>query len=178
MEKSTNAKGSLLVAVQTSCRKDGNDRGIVCSYGLRQLFGVAADCMIGLLWIYSGSIHLYNPFAFYESIEGYQFGLPVVSTVVASYLPWLQITLGVCLVSGVLLWVARIASLALLQALAFVQIFVYIRGIETSCGCFGDFSSTISISSIMIAEGLVTISLLQLVNTVLSGIPRKEATQP
>lgn len=81
-----------------------------------------------------------DPRAFQDAIASYHLLPRLPAAVVAVWLPWLEITLAVAL------WLPRFrrttaAMLAMLCAVFLVALVqAWLRGIDITCGCFGDAS--------------------------------------
>jgi uncharacterized membrane protein YphA (DoxX/SURF4 family) len=89
------------------------------------------------IFLTSGYIKLQSPLQFAAAITGYKLVPDALVFPLANYLPWLEIALGVLLLSGwKIRWVAVGASLLLLGFISVLTI-TYLRGIEADCGCFG-----------------------------------------
>ncbi len=113
------------------------------------------------VFIYSGYVKANETLQFAVAISGYQlvperFVLPI-----ATYFPWMEIALGLLILSG---WKIRWSSAAASGLLLFFIVLLSVtllRGIETNCGCFG-FSDRISWKTI-VRDGSFIIPALFLV---------------
>lgn len=118
----------------------------------------AVELFLGIIWIWSGLIHLSNPFAFVQAVDGYRLSSESVTIGVAVFLPWLQLVVGISLTVGIFQRGVRLCSAIMFQTLAIIQFVAFVHGIETSCGCFGDSGSKISLFSIGLTQSLALIS--------------------
>lgn len=95
---------------------------------------------LGALFLYAGFTKLYpreHQFLFELAVSAYQI-LPVWGViVVARALPWMEVALGVLLVSGWKLRYTSIFGALLLGGFMVAMTITYARGIEADCGCFG-----------------------------------------
>ena len=96
----------------------------------------ASRFFLASLFLYSGYVKLQATLQFAATITGYK--LVPVSLVLplAQYLPWVEIALGILLLTG---WKIRYISLfttGLLALFIAVLTITWLRGIEANCGCF------------------------------------------
>jgi uncharacterized membrane protein YphA (DoxX/SURF4 family) len=96
-------------------------------------------CRLGLagIFLYSGYVKLQAPLEFAAAIMGYQLVPAKLIYPVAEYFPWLEIALGILLLTGFKIRWAGIASAALIAFFIVILTITYARGIEADCGCFG-----------------------------------------
>lgn len=94
------------------------------------------------LFIYAGAVKAGNPMAFWKDVQAYRLLPENAALAVAFYLPWLEIFCGLALLTP---WLCR-PSLAILTGLMIVFITAlasgWLRGIDLTCGCFGQPTST------------------------------------
>lgn len=96
-----------------------------------------ARLFLAVLFIYAGYAKLREPFLFEIAVDSYQLLPPWGVIAVARTLPWLEMALGVLLLSGWKLpYFAAFTALLLGFFLALMAI-SYARGVEATCGCFG-----------------------------------------
>ena len=94
---------------------------------------------IGALFIYAGAIKVADPARFFNDLQNYDL-LPwrTASAALAFYLPWLEIVSGV----GMAVPRFRAGAGVILSGLLVVFIgalaFAWARGLNISCGCFGE----------------------------------------
>jgi uncharacterized membrane protein YphA (DoxX/SURF4 family) len=101
-----------------------------------RLFGILLRMALGLVFLAAAWDKIVDPMAFAKIIRNYQILPEVAVAAVALTLPWIEVVVGMCLVTG---FVARGASLSaslmmavFLTAMAWAQH----KGIATQCGCF------------------------------------------
>jgi uncharacterized membrane protein YphA (DoxX/SURF4 family) len=100
--------------------------------------------ILRILFIYSGYSklppgHIFDPpLQFMFAISGYKLPIPESLIMpIATYLPWIEIALGVALLIG---WKIRLFAgmiTALLLFFIVLLVVTYSRGIDANCGCFG-----------------------------------------
>lgn len=116
------------------------------------LFNLAVcivEGVVGSVFVYSGLIHLVNPYLFAFQIAGYEL-LPLALVLpVAFLLPGLMTVCGVCLV----LRNKPLVSLRILCGLSFLfsfaQIYALVFDLEINCGCFGFSSNPITATTVL-----------------------------
>lgn len=96
----------------------------------------------GGLFVFAGGIKLMNPKMFALDIQSLRILPPGMADTIAPglayFVPWLEITVGVALVLG--FWAREAALLLSLMVTSFTIALtsVILRGMNVSCGCFGD----------------------------------------
>jgi uncharacterized membrane protein YphA (DoxX/SURF4 family) len=118
-------------------------------------------CVLAGVFIYSGYVKAQATLQFAVAITGYKLVPESLILPLATYLPWIEIALGVFLLIG---WKIRYFSLATAGLLLFfivILLITYYRGIEANCGCFG-FGDRISLKTIA-RDGLFLIPAVFLV---------------
>ena len=88
------------------------------------------------IFLYSGYVKIQEPLQFAVAISGYKLVPENLIFPLATYLPWLEVALGLGILIG---WKIRYFSLAAAALLLFFIVVLTItisRGIEANCGCF------------------------------------------
>jgi uncharacterized membrane protein YphA (DoxX/SURF4 family) len=104
-------------------------------------------CILAAIFLYSGYVKVQAPLQFASAISGYKLFPENFVFPIATYFPWVEIALGLLLLSG---WKIRYVSLAATGLLLFFTAMLtitYFRGIEANCGCFS-FNDRISLKTI------------------------------
>jgi prepilin-type processing-associated H-X9-DG protein len=143
-----------------------NDESAHADTGSRALrwtgvFERLAAPAVGLLLVASAFSHLGNPYYFLSTVYSYQLVGVGAGRWVALVVPYLQLTVGACLL--VRLVVAEAYCLGAVMFLGFVvaQTVALQNGLEISCGCFGgDITVKVGAQSIMIAAGSALVCIL------------------
>ena len=130
-------------------------------HSLTRSAGTITRIAIGVVFILSGVGKLRSPYIFLANIYEYQLVGPEQGLAVAALLPWFEILIGICLVSGFMVGGALLG--VILSCLVFVaaQMSVIERGLAINCGCFGGEGKTM-VGVISILRTL-TIALLSTV---------------
>jgi len=93
---------------------------------------------VGLVFAYAGYNKVLDTETFVSSLLTYELFPHRVASLLAQYLPWLEVLIGLCLISGILRKGGEVLAWLLLAAF-FVSIGqAWIRGLSIDCGCFGE----------------------------------------
>lgn len=98
------------------------------------------DLIVGAIFIYAGTIKALDPVQFAHDIDNYKILPWTVGVGLAFYLPWLEIFCGLGLIfrrfySGALSILIALAAIFLIATIA-----AKARGLDITCGCFGQAS--------------------------------------
>jgi len=100
--------------------------------------------IIGGILIYAAFSKIVHPQEFYLSVLEYHLVGDTLSKIVALWLPWIEVLVGVGVLGGI--WFLpnlRLAQL-LFAGFTIILIVTLFRGIHTDCGCFGTAGGRIS----------------------------------
>jgi uncharacterized membrane protein YphA (DoxX/SURF4 family) len=92
---------------------------------------------IGCMFIYSSLPKIRHPYDFLSSVYSYELVGPKLGMFVAMTLPWLEVIVGVCLVGGVFVSGALLASMAMAAMFTVVLSSAMYHNLNITCGCFG-----------------------------------------
>ena len=106
----------------------------------------------GLLLLGSAYAHAFHPYRLASSIQDYRLLPGVLVPLLAAVLPVLQVTLALAMLAVPALrrMAAKLAAV-LFAVFVVAQSLVLVRGLEISCGCFGDDASKVGWKTIAIA---------------------------
>jgi len=93
---------------------------------------------LGCMFIMSSVPKIQRPYEFLGSIYGYELVGPNLGVLVAMVLPWVELLAGVCLVGGVFVGGALLASIGMGVLFTFVLCSALYRHLDISCGCFSN----------------------------------------
>jgi len=118
-----------------------------------RLAGIALGCM----FVYSSLPKIRHPYEFLCSVYDYEFVGPQVGMLTAMILPWLELLVGLCLIGGIWLAGALLAStgLGLLFSIALGS--ALYRGLKISCGCFSTSRAEVIDYSTLVRAGLILV---------------------
>ncbi len=118
-------------------QKRGLRRGIIDG------LAIVARLAIGCIFIASSIAKLRQPFDFLSSVYNYELVGPGIGVVVAMVLPWLELFVGICLVGGIFITGAFLASIAMYALFSVALVSALWRGLEISCGCLDPTDPTV-----------------------------------
>jgi uncharacterized membrane protein YphA (DoxX/SURF4 family) len=91
---------------------------------------------LGCLFLWSSLPKIRQPYDFLSDVYEYELVGPKLGMLTAMTLPWLELLVGVCLVGGIFVSGALLASIEMAAMFTFVLASALYRGLEISCGCF------------------------------------------
>ncbi|MEW5902214.1 MAG: MauE/DoxX family redox-associated membrane protein [Acidobacteriota bacterium] len=115
--------------------------------------------VVGAVFVWAGILKIAGPLDFAQNIENYRFFPRGLVFPIALILPWIEVVSGAFLIVG---FFKRSAALLLALLLAgFIGLvgLALLRGIDTSCGCFGSFSRKADLNLILADVGLLYFAL-------------------
>jgi uncharacterized membrane protein YphA (DoxX/SURF4 family) len=122
---------------------------------------------IGCMFIYSSLPKIRHPYDFLSSVYSYELVGPKLGMFVAMTLPWLEVIVGVCLVGGVFISGALLASMAMSAMFTFVLGSALYQNLDITCGCFGASSTEIiGISTLLRAVIIGLLSMIAYVGAI------------
>lgn|GEM_PF-5985737 len=92
---------------------------------------------LGCLLLLSALTKLQSPYSFLATLDQYELVGPKLAVAVAAVLPFLELTVGACLITGFALRSTWILAVVLFAIFLFATTSVAYRGLRTTCGCFG-----------------------------------------
>ena len=107
-------------------------------------FALVVRLGLGVMFIASSLPKIRLPYAFLSDVYGYELVGPKMGVLVAMVLPWLELLVGVCLVGGIFVGGALLASSGLGMMFTFVLASALYRRLDISCGCFSSAAGKIS----------------------------------
>ncbi|MFI4859762.1 MAG: MauE/DoxX family redox-associated membrane protein, partial [Phycisphaerales bacterium JB063] len=108
----------------------------------------------------SGCLKIAEPFHFMSDLMGYDIIPSAWIPYVAGLLPWIEIVVGLALLTGTFLGGGVLVSLFLMFGFIFFQASALIRGLDVTCGCFGTSSLSDSVSGWTLARTLGLAALI------------------
>lgn len=111
------------------------------------IFLATCRIAVGLVLVYSSLPKILHPYAFLDGIYKYEILGRSMGLAAAIIIPWLELLLALCLLAGVCLLGAMLATCILMVGYTFASISVIWRGLPVGCACFGnggDFASRVN----------------------------------
>lgn len=140
-------------------------------------FDWVARLLVGGIFVWSGAAHLANPYYFLSTVYQYELTTAPIGALIASYLPFLELVLAVCLLGGLCRRPTWIVTAALLLTFVAVQGSALARGLRISCGCFGpEINRPVDATSISFTAGLAVLSICSAVLACRSSNPDAAST--
>lgn len=132
------------------------------------IFTLVVRLGLGCLFLWSSLPKIRQPYDFLSSVYDYQLVGPKLGMLTAMTLPWLELLVGLCLLGGIFVSGALLASIAMAGMFTFVLGWALYRGLEISCGCFGAGMEVISYFVLIRALVILLLSLSAYIGAVLS----------
>ena len=111
-----------------------------------------ARWVLGIVFIYASYDKILHPHAFAIMVNNYQLLPGELVNLTALLLPWLELFMGICLVTGWLMHGTVIVSNVLLFTFTVVLFYNIHRGLDINCGCFSTSPEEMSASMFTIAR--------------------------
>jgi len=108
------------------------------------LSALACRLILAIIFFYAGIEKIADPGEFAVAIYNYQLLPDIAVNALAVILPWLEIIIATCLVTGFYVRGAALISSALFLTFATALTINLLRGLDISCGCFGASSGNIN----------------------------------
>ncbi len=97
---------------------------------------LAARLLLGAVFLYASLDKIAHPAAFAQDVYNYQILPDALVHLAALVLPWLELFLGLCLITGFWLPGSVLAANGLLVVFVGALAFNAARGLDIHCGCF------------------------------------------
>jgi uncharacterized membrane protein YphA (DoxX/SURF4 family) len=108
------------------------------------LSSLACRLILAIIFFYASIEKIADPGEFAVAIYNYQLLPDIAVNVLAVILPWLEIIIATCLLTGFYVRGAALISSALFLTFATALTINLLRGLDISCGCFGASSGNIN----------------------------------
>lgn len=118
---------------------------------------LAARLLLGCLFIMTGLSKLRNPASFGDDIVEYQLLSRRLSHVLAYFLPFMELVLGLCCLLGLVLPVMTVAIILLLFVFTGAVAINLSRGRRIHCHCFG--GSSTQISPLVVGRNVILLAI-------------------
>ncbi|MCX5645397.1 MAG: hypothetical protein NTZ17_12090 [Phycisphaerae bacterium] len=125
---------------------------------LLSAFVLAVRLGLGFMFIVSSVPKIRQPYMLLGSVYGYELVGPKMGVLVAMVLPWAELFAGVCLVGGIFVGGALLASLGMGVLFTFVLGSALWRQLDISCGCFSSSAGKISYLTLIRAIVITVLS--------------------
>jgi putative oxidoreductase len=140
-------------------------------------FTLVVRLALGCLFLYSSLPKIRQPYDFLSSVYNYELVGPKLGVFVAMTLPWLELLVGVCLVGGIFVSGALLASIGMSAMFTFVIAFALYQGLEISCGCFSTSAKGVVSYTTLIRTFLILLfSIAAYIGVVVPPIEKKPSS--
>jgi hypothetical protein len=110
---------------------------------------LAFRIVVGAVFIWAGGLKIASPLDFARDIENYRFFPRDLVFIIAIVLPWVEVVGGIFLIAGFFKRSSALLLALLLAGFMGLVGLALLRGIDTSCGCFGSLSRKADLSLIL-----------------------------
>lgn len=117
---------------------------------------------LGIIFLYAGIEKIIAPREFAVAIYNYRLLPDWPVNMLAVILPWLELSVAACLISGIYVRGAALLSALLFLIFAVALATNLIRGLDISCGCFGGSGGNINWLYLLRDTSLLGMSLVVL----------------
>jgi uncharacterized membrane protein YphA (DoxX/SURF4 family) len=124
---------------------------------------------VGGVFIWAGVLKVGDPLGFAQTVKNYQAFPHDLIFVIALVLPWVEVLCGAGLIAGVLKRSSAFIAAVLLAGFIALVGSALLRGIDTSCGCFGSLSRRADLGLML----MDTVLLLMAVSVFAAAGPKK-----
>jgi uncharacterized membrane protein YphA (DoxX/SURF4 family) len=126
--------------------------------------------LLGLLLLWSGLQKIMFPYTIVANVYQYELFDRQAGVILAIAVPWLEVVLGVCLISGICLSGSLCLAVGLTSSFVVMQSSALHRHIRVRCGCFGVSAvDEVSWNTIAVAAAMAIAATASLCVLVFSG---------
>jgi putative oxidoreductase len=101
-------------------------------------FGCFATLLFGALFLWSGLIKVLDPLSFTDAVRNFRIVGDPYTVLVAMWIPWVEIIAGVAVMFDRWQRAGAAILVGALLVFTFAVILAWVRGLDISCGCFGE----------------------------------------
>jgi uncharacterized membrane protein YphA (DoxX/SURF4 family) len=164
----------------SDAKKIYKTRSVISTGNLEPVIFIFARLLMGVVFLYASYDKILNPGDFAQIVYNYQILPDSLINITALVLPWSELILGICLISG--FWLRGAALLGAVLMTTFTAALAYneIRGLDVACGCFTTNGSAGPANLLTIIRDLVLLAIslyIALRVLFLSGQNKKPSTE-
>lgn len=101
-----------------------------------KVVGTVLRVVLGLIFLVAAWDKIADPMAFAKIVRNYQILPDTLIAGVALVLPWIEVVVGMCLLTGFLSRGASISAALMMAVFLAAMAWAQHKGISTQCGCF------------------------------------------
>ena len=124
--------------------------------------------IVGGVFVWAGALKIAGPLDFAQSVKNYQVFSHNLAFFIAVTLPWVEVLSGGLLILGLLKRPSALLISLMLAGFIVLVALALLRGIDTSCGCFGSLNRKADLS-LLLADGLLLFFSLSVLKGRLPG---------
>lgn len=103
---------------------------------IKQILSFLFRSIVGFVFLYAGVGKIVEPNSFAKEILNYKLIGEELSRIIAIFLPWLEVIIGIFLIFGIRLKTTSFISSVLLIGFTLGVLSAMLRGLNINCGCF------------------------------------------
>ncbi|HUT30135.1 MAG TPA: MauE/DoxX family redox-associated membrane protein [Sedimentisphaerales bacterium] len=115
---------------------------------------------LGIMFLVGSIPKIRQPYDFLGSVYKFEIVGPNLGLLVASVLPWLELFLGICLISGVFISGSLLITIGLSMMFGVLISSTVIRGLDISCDCFGPSQDKVSYVTIARSGSIILTAII------------------
>lgn len=101
-----------------------------------KILGILARMALGIVFLAAAWDKIVDPMAFAKIIRNYQLLPDMAVAGVALTLPWIEVVVGMCLITGFVARGASVSACLMMAVFLSAMAWAWHKGIATQCGCF------------------------------------------
>jgi putative oxidoreductase len=117
---------------------------------------------IAALLLYAGFVKVADRGAFAGQIDNYRLVEPTTATILAAYIPWLELVLGTALLFRRMYLASLLLATMLMLLFSVALARAWHRGLDIACGCFGSTQITTATGAPLLRNVLILAALVVL----------------
>ena len=121
----------------------------------KQILSIGIRLALAAVFIYAGVPKILNPAGFAENINNYRLFPYFLVSATALILPWLEVVIGIALISGIYLRGSSLLVMVLNGVFIVLIASAMLRGLDIDCGCFSTSGNGAQVGFLRIFEDLI-----------------------
>lgn len=127
---------------------------------IRNFLSKIPSWVVGIVFVQSALSKIYSPYSFLTIIYGYEIVTPTQGLFIAHTLPWLELTLGMLLLSQSFLRMAWLLATTMLAVFVVARLTVISAGLSIPCGCYGINEDIVNWQNTSVTIALLIVSVI------------------
>jgi len=172
----TNGINSTMTTIETVQDKLNDDWSLFRKIG--KVLPMIPAWIVGIVFVQSALIKIYSPYSFLAIIYGYEIVSPFQGLLIAYTLPWIELTLGIMLLSQSFLKIAWLFATLMFSIFVVARLIVISAGLNIPCGCYGFNDDPVNWQNTSITIALLVVSAISLFQSWTARHCSKEIRHP